>query len=61
MKKYFARVWIVEVPGKNKSEYPSRIGETPNSSRTPGSVNASKIFKIFSLSYFEKSIHPNSI
>lgn len=61
MKKYLALVWIVEVPGKNRLEKPSRIGAIPNSSKVELSDSKSRTLSTLPRSVLEKSIHPSGI
>ena len=60
-KKYFALVWMVEVPGKKRLEKPSLTAAIPSSSKVPLSESRSKTLNILLRSVFEKSIQPNCI
>ena len=61
IKKYFALVCTVDVPGKKQFAKASLTVPIPSSSTVPCSLRRLITSSAFCLSSFEKSIHPNCI
>ena len=60
VRKYFARVWIVEMPGNSVSEKQSRMVPMPSSSTTSETWRRSMTVLTFSRCSDEKSIQPST-